>query len=320
MADLTLERCLPSACAAEIQALFTRAGQPEFSSVFDRVYRVREKLGMRSWVARENNDVVLHISAAPEPFSHGSRTVKGALLADLMADPTHRDFWGPIKLARKMVSDIRAEGATDFIATSYLPAAEGVFRAAGFKQFAVVRRHVMPLIWPYPLVRRLLLRQRVPRLTAVPFRDGRSEIDLSDLASPGCFRPLATPEYFGTRMPRLEYPSGTWLLAGEAASPDAVVLVSPKPTELIIADVLWRDENVSLAGVLASVSRWAARSGNRRLTITTMEQSRLGEAARRAGFLPRPETYTLLLLPISAPAVIPPPERWCFTPFVLTAW
>jgi hypothetical protein len=321
MADLLIERCLPSARAAEIQALFIRVGQPEFSDVYERVYRVREASGLRSWIGLMDDLAVLHISVAPQPFSDGSRTLVGGLPADLMADGTQRDFWGPLKLARRMVADIRKDRAVDFLVTSYLPAAEGVFKAAGFKRFGELRRHVLPLSLQYPLLRRLLHGEPRPGLTAIPFGDPRADALLGSIASPGCFRPVVSPEYYKTRMPRLDYPAGTWLFSGPAHSPDAVVLVSPKPNrELIVADVLWRESTTRLAGVLSAVARWAANEGHRRLTLTAVDGSRLSVAAKRAGFLLRPGAYHLMLLPLCPPETIPPPAQWSLTPFALTAW
>ena len=320
MADLVIEQCVPSDRSAEIKGLFERAGQPGFSTVFERVYLVRERQGLRSWIALENGQAVLHISVAPQPFTDGTRTMTGGLMGDLMADEAHRDFWGPIKLARRMASDVKKDKMADFLLTSYVPQAEGVFRAAGFKKFSEMRRHVMPVLWPYRVLRRLLLRQRVPTLTAIPFGEGRMEEFLAGLGSPGYFRPVPSPQYYATRMPRREFPAGSWLLAGDPARPDAAVLVSPiSQRELLIASVLWRDPDTSIEAVFAATAAWAARAGHRQVSITTIEHSPLSQAALKAGFLMRKEPLHIMLLPLSADSV-PPPERWCFTPFMLSAW
>jgi hypothetical protein len=320
MADLVFEKCLPSHRAADIQLLFDRAGAPEFSRVYERVYQVRERTGLRSWIALVDNQVVLHISVAPEPFSDGARTLTCGLPGDLMADENHRDFWGPIKLARRMVADVRKERSADFLLTSYVPAAEGIFKAAGFRPFGSVRRLVLPLVWPYVLFRRLKRGKRLAPLAAIPFVDGR-EVPLSGMDSPGCFRPVARTDYFATRMPRIEFPAGTWLVSGKPESPEVVLLVSPKPNgELIIADVLWRHADPDLSGVFVAAARWAERQGYRRLSLTTIDGSRLSLPAKRAGFLLRPGDYGVMMLPICPPDTIPPPEQWSFTPFVLTSW
>lgn len=321
MADFSIQQCPPSARAAEILALFQRAGQPEFATVYERVYRVREPLGLRSWVGVSGDQVALHMSVAPEAFSGGPRPLTAGLLGDLMADEAHRNFWSPLKLVRRMVADVRANRTADFLITSYAQAAEAVFKAAGFRKYGELYRHVLPLTWPYPLLRRLVHRGRVPRLIAIPFGEAQADAFLGRLGSPGCFRPIATAQYFDTRMPRSEYPAGTWLLAGSAESPEAVVLVSPKPQgELVIADVLWRDADAPLAGVFLAVARWAARQGHRRVTVTTAKGSRVSVAAQRAGFLIRPGPWYVMMLALCTPETIPPPEEWSFTPFVLTSW
>lgn len=242
-------------------------------------------------------------------------------MGDLMADEAHRQFWGPIKLVRRMVADVRAAGALDFLLTSFLPAAEGVFRAAGFQRFAPLQRHVMPTMWPYPVLRRLQHGERRPRLRAMPFDDARVDALIARLPSPDAFRPVVSHEYYATRMPRQEYPAGTWLVAGVPEAPDAMVLVSPAmPRGLTIADVLWRDATTPLAGVLSAVGGWAARNGYRRLYLTTLAGSRLAIEARRAGLLPRPDVSHVMLLPLRGKDEIPPPARWALTPFALTGW
>ena len=320
MADLVIERCLPSDRAADILGIFDRAGRPEFATVFERSYRVRERRGLRSWIGSTGDRTVLHISLALDSYSDGERTLMVGIPGDLMADESQRDFWGPIKLVRRMVADVRAERTVDFLLTSFTPAAEGIFRAAGFKKFGTLARHVMPLISPYPLLRRLLHGEERPRLTAVPFDDPLLESFLPSLRSPGCFRPVATRDFYVTRMPRIEYPAGTWLLAGTPQSPESAVLVAPRDNRtLVVADVLWRGEAPRLAGLFSSVARWAAQHGHRLLLLTTMEHSRLSSAARRAGFLLRADPFTVMTLPVANES-IPSPEQWSFTPFSLTGW
>jgi hypothetical protein len=320
MADLVIERCLPSDRAASIHELFARAGQPEFAGIFQQVYRPRERHGLRSWVASDADRVLLHISLALQPFSDGTRTVSVGLLGDLMADASHRDFWGPIKVVRRMVADVKQERTADVLLTSYLPAATAVFKAGGLTPVAAMHRYVMPLVWPYPLVRRWLHGEGLPALTAVPFAEARMADFLADMTSPGSFRPVATPEFFETRMPRKSYPSGTWLLMGAVHAPDVAVLVSPTEGELVVADVVWRHGSPPLAGALSATARWASGQGHRRLSLTVMQSTPLATAAKRAGFLIRPGAYPLMMRSLAARDDAVPVEEWTFTPFVLTSW
>lgn len=320
MADLTIAHCRPSEQSPAIHDLFTRSGEPDFATVFRAVYQVREPLGLRSWVGMLDGRAVLHISLSLERFAGLGAALTAGLPGDLMTDAAHRDFWHPLKLVRRMVADVRATGSADFLLTTYVPAAEGVFKAAGFRPFLAVQRYVMPLQWPYPLLRRLLHGERVRDLSAVPFRDG-AEVRLDALASPGSFRPVPGPAFYATRMPRRQYPQGTWLLTGAPDMPTAAVLVSPQEGgELLIADVLWHEAEPALAGVLSAVARWGARHGHRRLSISTVPGSLLAAAARRAGMLVRPGFHRVMLLPVVPLDRIPPAEQWAFTPFVLTGW
>lgn len=321
MTDLTIERFRPSERSAEILDLFSRANQPDFARVFERAYLPREQEGLRSWVALSGGQAVLHISVTPQTLTDGERTVRLGLLADLMADETQRNFWGPLKLARRMVADVRADGKTDLLLTTYVPAAESVFKAAGFRPFVAMRRFVMPVFWAYRLLRRLGHRQRVPPVTALPW--GREEPYgfLAELPSPGALRPAANRIHFATRMPRLGYPEGQWLLFGDPRQPEALALVSPKPMgELLIADLLWRSGDAPLSGYLAAIAGWAARHGHRRVSLTTIPGSRLAAAGIAAGFLLRPVEYGLLALPIRPLDQIAAPDEWSITPFALTSW
>lgn len=321
MAEVVIERCLPSQRTAGIVGLFDRVGQPGFAAVLNRIYHGRERGGLQSWIAVLAGQVVLHISVSPLQFSDGSSSIAGGVLGDLMAEPAHRDFWTPVALVRRVVSDVRASQVPDFLLTSYVPAAEAVFRAAGFQPFANLMRYVFPLVWPYVFVRGLEHGERRPALEAVPFRDYPIATMARPPGSPGCLRPVSNSDYFATRMPRIQYPEGHWLIAGTREEPDALVLTSPKSkAELVVADVLWREPTAPLAGVLSSVARWAARQGYRRVTLTTLEGSRLAQAGQRAGFLLRHDPYPLMILQSTQSVALPPPREWSLTPFALSTW
>ncbi len=321
MGDLVIEQCLPSQRSTELLDLFGRAGRPEFSSVYETVYRPRESAGLKSWVGTSDAKAVLHISVTPLRFFDGNQALTGGMLADLMADESHRDFWNPIKLVRKMVADVRQQRMADFLFTTTVAAAKGVFRAAGFEQFALIRRYVMPLRWPYPLLRRLQHGQRRPTLTALAFDDSRVPAILQRFRLGGFFRPVPDADYYGTRMPRWSYPAGTWLIEGEPEAPQTLVLVSPTTkSELSVADILARDDSPRLAGVMSAVAKWGASRGFRQMSLSTIEGSRVADLAVRTGFIGRDQAYGFYVLPLNKSAELPPSARWLFTPFVLSAW
>jgi GNAT superfamily N-acetyltransferase len=321
MTEVTFEQCLPTEREGPIKDLFARVGQPEFATVFERAYRVRERSGLRSWVGNTGTRAVLHISVSPQEFSDGNLTLRAGVLGDLMADETQRDFWGPLKLARQMVSDVRNSGALDLLLTTYTETAEAVFRAAGFKPFGVLRRHVMPLLWPWQFYKRLRHGETAPALVQLAYDDPAVAELLSALPSPGLFRPRPEPDFYLTRMPRHEYPAGIWLVAGGLERPEGAVLVSPvRPGELIVADILWRHGTPAAAGLLSATARWARKGGYSRLSIGTLENAPLAAAAVRAGFVPRPDAMGLKILVLGAAGAVPPLERWWVTTFMGTAW
>jgi hypothetical protein len=321
MSDLVVERCDPRAREIEIKGLFARNGQPQFDSVFERAYRPRADHGMTSWIGRIGERAVMHIAVTPLPLHRTGSAMMAGVLGDLMVDDGHRDFWGPMRLLRTMVADLTREGTVDFLLTTTVQDAESVFKAAGFKPFGTLRRYVLPLALPYLGFAKL--RSRAMKLTPALGSSRPEEWDSTlSLESADHWRPTSSVEYYRTRVPRSEHTDGTWVTVKRANGGEAgQVLLSRNASlnEFCIADVLWCGDNARLSDVLLSAARWARSEHAPRLSISTLEESRVAQQLAHAGFFARSVRSVILLRPLrnSAP---PPVEDWFLTGFALSGW
>jgi hypothetical protein len=321
MSELVVERCDPRDREAEIKGLFARNDQPGFDAVFERAYRPRAQHGMNSWVGMIGDEAVMHVSVSPVPFHRSGDTIMAGVLGDLMVDEGHRDFWGPMRLLRTMVSDLTREGNIDFLFTTTVEDAESLFKAAGFKPFATLRRYVLPLSLPYlGFVR---MRSRAAKLTAALCSVQAVEWNPA-LAheSADHWRPSPSTEFYGTRIPRHEHADGTWVTIGRKNAGEAgQVLLSRNSTlkEFCVADALWCDDSARLGDVLLSAARWARAERVPRLTISTLEESRVAQQLTDAGFFARAIRSQILLRPLSK-AAPPPVEDWFLTGLALSGW
>jgi hypothetical protein len=323
MSEVALESCDPRDREGDLKDLFARSGKTGFAEVFDRTYRPRADNGLRSWIGVSGNQVVMHISVTPMRFRGGGRTLQGGLLSDLMVDDQHRDFWGPVRMLRKMLSDLKRGGQVDFLLTTSTPDAEPIFKAGGFKPFGTLRRYTLPLSWPYLAASRVrsgsgLLAAR-PRV--VPKCDYAALASLSDGTE--YLRPEPAATFYDTRIPRLESVDGTWLgVSGKREEGGGFALVSrvaDAPQLLALADAFWSEVGTRLGRVAHAAAAWGRSQRFRRLGLTMIDESRATQQLKRAGFLAR-ETRSSLLVNQLGSAAPPPVDRWFLTGFALSGW
>lgn len=139
----TIQRVDPLAHGDAIKALFIANERPEFPAWFDRAYPVAVRLGTTSWIAVDDaGRVRIHLAALPLRLDYRGSDVQGWLLSNLMADKDHRSFFPTVALARRVVADLKADGAA-FITTDPINAgAMAVLRAAGLAQVGAHDRYV----------------------------------------------------------------------------------------------------------------------------------------------------------------------------------
>jgi hypothetical protein len=323
MSELVLASCDPRDREVGLKELFARNGKPSFASVFDKLYRPRADHGLRSWFGIDGERIVMHISVTPMRFVSGDRVVKGGVLGDLMVDDQHRDFWGPVRMLRQLITDLKRTGQADFLITTTTADAEPIFKASGFKPHGLLRRFVLPVNLPYlgffKLKSRGRLRANRPRVlprcdySALPTSSGGVE----------AFRPEPAASFYDTHIPRLAFADGTWLTVpgsnGQGAGYALVSRSAQLPGDLSLADAFWSDRSVSLGQVMHAAAGWARKQHFRKLRVTTLKESRAARQLTQAGFVPRQILSYLLVNQLTA-VELPPVDHWFLTSFALSSW
>lgn len=316
MSEVVVEACDPRDRERQIRDLFARNGKSFFDTVFERAYRARADRGLRSWIALSDDRAVMHISVTPMPFVGCGRRMTAGILGDLMVDESHRDFWAPVRLLRRMVSDVKREGRIDFLITTTVADAEAVFKAGGFKPFASLRRYVLPLVLPYLTFTRIRSRARRNRVRAgdgtVPRLDEGLEV----------WRPYADREFYDTRIPRAEFSDANWLaLNGGSATATAALLSRNQdlPLEMSFADLFWTGNRSEFPEIVHASARWARQQGMKKLSLTTLAESAVARRLEQAGFMGR-DTRSKLLIHGIGPDPVPPVEEWFLPSFGLSGW
>jgi hypothetical protein len=260
----------------------------------------------------------MHICVTPVRFTGAGRTLVGGVLSDLMVEDTHRDFWAPVRLLRKMIADVKRAGEIDFLLTTTTTEAETVFKAGGFKPFGTLRRYVLPLNAFYLAAARL--RAGVKRTKAQPMVFERPEDTEPALADP-TWRPLGSAQFYQSRIPRLEYTDGKWVAVtnGKAAAGYALLARVAEQDELSLADAFWQSQGVRLGEVVHAAARWGRTQGFRKLTLGTVHESRIAAELQRCGFFPR-DVRSLLLIHQTGQNPPPAAEDWFLSGFALSGW
>lgn len=314
MSEIVVDICDPRAHENELKDLFARNGKPGFDVAFDLVYRVRADQGMRSWIGRIDGRAVSHIAVTPLRFGGAGQNRLGGVMGDLMVDEAHRDFWAPVRLLRKLVADLKRDGAIDFLITTSVPDAESVFKAGGFKPLGTLHRYVMPLFLPYLWLKRLTsgkLSGGRARLLA-----GTERATPSFAADAPRFRPITSPAFYDERIPRSDWADLSWL----SLASDVGALVSRHSTdpELRLVDAFGNDARDLRAALLAA-ARYGRKRRLRKFAATTLKESAIAGELKRAGFLERDFRSTMLVQKLGGEP-LPPVDDWFLLEFALSSW
>ncbi len=318
MSEVVLEMCDPRERERELKDLFARNGKPEFATVFDRAYRLRAQQGQRCCVALLGSDVVMHVSVTPVPLVRGNESFTVGVMSDLMADDGYRDFWAPVKLLRKLTSELKKTGDIDFLLSTTTPEAESVFKATGFKPFGTLRRYVLPLNPLYLAFARL--RSGVKRTKTQS--SSYDQFAQAQFPLPEVVRPAATAEFYASRIPRMEFVDGNWLsVLNGRKSNEAFALMARDPymNDLRLADAFWNDAGLGIGEVLHAAARWGRRQGFKKFALGTLHESRFAQELQRCGFFPRDVRSQLLVNQLS-PRTAPKPDDWFLLGFALSGW
>ena len=321
MSDVIVETCDPREREVEIKGLFTRNRQSEFDRVFERAYRRRAEAGMRSWIGLINGSAVMHVGVTPVAFKGAGHSHVVGILSDLMVDESHRDFWAPVRLLRRMIQDIKSSGDMQVLVSTTVADASAVFKAAGFKSAGTLRRYVMPLSRPYLMARRITRGVHACRAQPGDFFDQRGDATITLAESAPHWRPYTDAAFYATRVPRVEFADATWLaVAGSNGDVPGWAMLSRNTMlpELGIGDLFW-NEGVRLGEVVHAAARWGSAQDYPKLTMTTLQESNVAQQLERAGFFARDYRSTLLVNAIG-PVAPPPVHDWFLPGFALSTW
>lgn len=316
---LTLMSVNPLGHEAAIKQLFVEHERPEFPAFFDRAYPDVVAEGGMSWVGWDKRGrLAAHIAHFPREFVVNGRRVRGALLANLMVATAHRSFWPALALARRVVNDLTRSGSADFIYSDPNDRARPVLLGAGFQEIGALRRCVLPLsdrrkgialgLRLYNLFQRLRTRPLVgtDRLTDEPDDVADSILD----GGPRDLRPIRRASLYRARL--AGYPSAhdrwfTFHRRGGETSPVGKALVrGPDRDGVAVVCMVQCAALAHLSPTFVTLGEYLARAGAMRLEIWIMDRSQVAAAARRAGFLVRPESVPVLaqaLTPLGAEAM-----------------
>jgi hypothetical protein len=311
-ARLTFERVNPLEHADAIKALFLGHERPEFPEYFERAYPDAVADGATSWVGwDEHGRLCAHIAQFPRQFLLGRRPLQAALLANLMIATEHRTFWPALALARRVVKDVRASGAADFVYADPNDRAQAVLRAAGLQTIGALCRFVLPLNDGPPGVAQAIrfyhLLERwhaTPLVAIVAGGEPEGEFPPGDA---GSLRPVRDASVFRSRL--AGYPSTTdrWYTFHPPGLRNVLVgkaLVRGPDRDGVAVICAVQCEPMSLLTSLHVTLAHRLRDGGAaRVEVWAMLESQLAHALRRAGFLRRREAVPVLAQALTAHGV-----------------
>lgn len=306
--------------ADDIKALFRRNGRSDVVTMFDDSY---PNAGGRSWIAVNAHDnVVMHVALFPCEIGDGRRVWRGGLLGDLMADPQHRDFFGPVRLVRQLVSDARRQGI-ELLYSDPIKLSASVLKAAGFGPLGALRRYVMPASWPF----RWYAALRGARALRVVSTRGVDDVEVHSaiqrLQARGPVRVLRTPVASVSRAGGAASENRwLWLESSRIpGEPSALLLVrsTGRNGRLIVMDFRWDDAVRPIADALLTTARWASHTCHRWLDLHILEASFTATLAQRIGFLARADAQPIVIRHLAG-APVPPAPEWFLDRLDGSAW
>jgi hypothetical protein len=300
--------------AAEIKDLFVTHERPEFPAFFDRAYPAAVAAGAYSWVGRdESGRIQAHVVQFPRRFTFGARTVRGALLGNLMVARPYRTFWPGVSLMRRAVTDLRDAATADFLYADPNELARPVGEAAGLRRVAELRRCVLPLGDRRPAVGAGIRAYRAlwrwwagaaPLIATERAPSGEpGPEDLAPLGAAHALRPVRDPSLYRSRLGGYPTRSDRWYVFHRDESPHTLVgrALVRGPNALGEAVLcVWECEPLSLLGsLLTALGDRLHALGGARVESYVMPGSRVEREFRRAAFLPREEVVPLLARPLT---------------------
>jgi hypothetical protein len=296
---LTLRRVDPLRFAAPIKALFDREGMPHLAAFFDHAYPAAVREGAGSWVALDEQDVVVgHMGMFVHRFTCGAERYTGALGANLVMDRRHRNLTNAIALVQRMSSDLQAEGSVDFLFGDPNDAAWSIMSNVGtMTDVGVVERFVLPiggagLVRPaVSLYLALTLRPDDGAVVEME-RRAAATFDTREIEEPPgratVLRPVRPPELYSRRLEGYPTDRDDWFLFTRGGERVAAVLVRRlEEGDRAHLCCIWRRPEIGLATLLQPLVGDLRRAGVTRLQASSLASSPLGRELLAAGFRAR---------------------------------
>jgi hypothetical protein len=324
---LTISQCDGSTRGDEIKSLFVRNERTGFPHFFERVYRTLTEDGGASWIATdEAGAVVMHVAVFPRVFSRNGQTFRAALLGDLIADVSHRDFWSPVKLVRRAIADIRREGRFDFLYTDPSPNSIAVAKAAGFTSLGDLRRYVAPVNSMYLTFCGIRSRTARASVDCGDQLDPSSRDALRDLSAAQTLSAERSAHFYmahagGQLAPQPRYVT-IRRRAARSAKPQAIAMLAGTDAAdtVSLIDLRWDGDGFDVGSALHAVAHTARRHGYRKLSCATLDGSRFAHSLSSYGFFARECIQPVFVLALHPSDPPPPAPEWMLTSLDGSAW
>ncbi len=312
--SLTVAIANPLEHAFEVKEFFVVNGLATFPDFFDRTYPAAVERGATVWLGRdERGRLVMYQACFPRRFRHGGRDLVAGLMVNMMVARDHRSFFPALGLMRRVLQDLGARGDVDFLYADPNETARRLLQVAGFVELGTLQRYVLPIAgrgvadWGVRLFHAVLRATDGAGAGMAATSQAASEFAWQSVAAPPSGAPYVTayhdPALYASRLPG--YPSALdwWLTLRRSAAPgppDGAWLVrGPDAAGLAALRAVRCRPDVGPAAALPALIAELRRRGCTRLQVSTIAESRLGRALRRAGFRPRQDRVPMLAKALS---------------------
>ena len=325
---LSFWRCDSTARAREIQDLFLRNDRPGFPSFFLRVYHTLAAEGGASWVATDDEGVVvMHVALFPRSFECEGRTYRVGLLGDLMADVQYRDFWSPLKLFRRVIADIKREGRFDFLYTDPSPNSVALAKAVGFAPLGELRRYVAPVNAAYLALCGVRAGAKKPESRCAGHLNEAADGAFAALTGTTQLQAQRTPAFYHAHAGGELAPHAEYVLVGPTGSDDptaptavGMLAASEGDDTATLLDLRWDESRLTVQDALHAVAHAARTKGFRKLSCATLDGSRFAQSLSNYGFFSREPIQPIFVLPLNAADLVPSAPDWMLTSLDGSAW
>lgn len=307
---LRVRRVNPVEHEADLKALMSAHGHPEFAAFFDRGYPALVADGGASWVGFDDaGRIQMSLTQFVHSFQFRGARVLSSATGNVMVAAPYRTFFPAVALFKRMLSDIRERGEVDFVYGDPTPGASAICRFVKMEHVGNLDRLVLPIA-DANFTRHIAARffAHAPLVLG-----GRAAADvrcypatsrnLQDFEAPlGPNDRLVAHHPLSMLRRRLSgFPGSNdfvvelrWNRA--ATRWDALALLRlAADTRILSIMSLRRAPDIPLRSVIPALPPLARRLGAQRLQVETLLESRMATEFRSLGFRPRGDTLPVVV-------------------------